>query len=79
MSLNFDAAYIGLNAIFVAGPITIVVAMITAAIMHGLAKTVVALGLGKFDPEPAPGQMPTDDQAAIAVAIAVARRYQDTH
>ena len=79
MSVNFDAAYTGLNAIFVACTITIVVAMISAAVMHGLAKSVVALGLGKFDNEPVPGPGQVDDQAAIAVAIAVAKRYQDTH
>jgi len=79
MSINFDAAYAGLNAIFVAWPITIVVAMISAAIIHGLAKSVVALGLGKLDEEPAPGPGRLDDQAAIAVAIAVAKRYRDTH
>jgi len=79
MSLNFDAAYIGLKAIFVACTITIVVAMISAAIMHGLAKSVAALGLGKLDAEPASGPGSIDDQAAIAVAIAVAKRYQDTH
>ena len=79
MSLNFDAAYSGLNAIIAAGAITFVVAMLSAAIMHGLAKAVVALGLGKLDEEPAPGQGTVDDQAAIAVAIAAAKRYQDTH
>lgn len=78
MSVNFDAAYTGLNAILVAWPITIVVAMISAAMMHGLAKAVVALGLGKLDKEPAPGPGPVDDQTAIAVAIAAAKRYQDT-
>ena len=79
MSIDFDAAYTGLNAIFVAGPITIVVAMISAAIIHGVAKAVVALGLGKVDAEPASGPGLVDDQTAVAVAVAVAKRYQDTH
>jgi hypothetical protein len=79
MSVNFDAAYIGLNAILVAGMITIVVAMASAAIMHGLAKAVVALDLGKLDEQTAPAQGPVDNQTAIAVAIAAAKRYQDTH
>ncbi len=79
MSLDFDAAYTGLNAILVSCAITIVVAMVSAAIIHGLGKAVVALGFGKLDEETASGPGPVDDQTVIAVAIAAAKRYQATH
>ncbi|MDH3317685.1 MAG: hypothetical protein OER43_18215 [Gammaproteobacteria bacterium] len=79
MSVLFDAAYAGLNAIFVTVPITVVVAMVSAAMIHAVAKAVVALGLGKVDAEPASGPVLVDDETAIAVAVAVAKRYHDTH
>ena len=76
--MNFDAAYASLNAILVAGTITVVVAMGSAAIIHGVAKAVAALGLTELDAEPAAGTDAAGGQTAIAIAIAAAKRYQDT-
>jgi hypothetical protein len=79
MSVDFAAAYAGLNAVFVTVPITIVVALVSAAMIHAVAKAVVTLGLGKVDSEPASEPVLADDRTAIAVAVAVAKRYHDTH
>lgn len=79
MSIQLDAAYTGLNAIFVTVPITVVVALVSAAMIHAVAKAVVALDLGKVDAEPAAGPVLGDDETAIAAAVAAAKRYHDTH
>ena len=79
MSIQLDAAHAGLNAILVAVPITVVVALVSAAIIHAVAKAVVALDLGKVDAAPPALPVPGDDEPAIAVAVAAARRYHDTH
>ena len=55
------------------------VALVSAAIIQAVAKAVVALDLGKVDAEPAAGPVLGDDETAVAVAVAAAKRYHDTH
>ena len=76
--MNLNAAYAGLNAILAASAITVVVAMGSAAIIHGVARAMAAFGLGDLGTEPAAGADAAGDQTAVAIAIAAARRYQDT-
>ncbi len=63
--------------------ITIVIAMLSAGLVHGLAKIIVALGIdSENQPATAPAPVaaaPGGDSVAMAVAIAAAKRFHDTH
>ena len=78
MSVNWDAAYTGMSAVAMAYTLTIIVAMASAAVIHGVAKLVAWIGLGDLE-DAAAAPSAAGDYAAVAVAIAAAKRYQDTH
>ena len=67
--------------------ITIVIAMLSAGLVHGIAKIIVALGIDSENQPapalaPAPASVaaaPAGDSVAMAVAIAAAKRFHDTH
>jgi hypothetical protein len=61
--------------------IVIVISMFSALVVHLVTMAVVALKLGEFDEASpaAPASAAPQSDAAIAIAIAAAKRYQDNH